>query len=113
MFRIQDMGGCQNHGPVLGPLNTMVPYYAKHPRGDHQLDNHPYSMTLSLRGLTAAFCVPLRAWKPSPPGSQLWVTRPLARVPNLIWVAVKELNLSYHIKSYCGYTVNNLVSGFW
>ena len=35
------MGGCQNYGPFLGPLNTM-PYYTEDPKRDHNFENHPY-----------------------------------------------------------------------
>ena len=38
--RIQiHMGGCQNYGPLLGPL-YYVPYYIKDPKRDHSFDNY-------------------------------------------------------------------------
>ena len=36
----RDLGGCQNYGPLLGPLN-ILPYYTKDPKRDHNFDNHP------------------------------------------------------------------------
>ena len=36
------MGGCQNSGPLSGPLNTRCRiYYTKDPKRDRNFDNHP------------------------------------------------------------------------
>ena len=35
------MGGFQNQGPLLGPLNTRRRIYTKEPKRDHHFDNHP------------------------------------------------------------------------
>ena len=35
------MGGYQNHGPLLGPLNTRCRIIFRTPKKDHNFDNHP------------------------------------------------------------------------
>ena len=36
------MGGCQNYAPFLGTPNIRCRYYNKHPKRDHNFDNHLY-----------------------------------------------------------------------
>ena len=36
------MGGCQNDGPRLGPLNTRCRIILRTPKRDHDFDNHPH-----------------------------------------------------------------------
>ena len=38
------MGGCQNYGLFLGPLNTR---FRMDPKRDHNFDNHPYCESAS------------------------------------------------------------------
>ena len=46
------VGGCQKHGPLLGPLKYKVLNYTKDPKRDHDLDNYPCgsSVVVSLVG---------------------------------------------------------------
>ena len=37
-----NMGGCQNSGPFLGPLNTRCRIVLRTQKRDHTFDNHPY-----------------------------------------------------------------------
>ena len=37
----QHVGGCQNDGPLLGPVNTSCCIILRTPKRDHNLDNHP------------------------------------------------------------------------
>ena len=36
------MGGCQNCGPLLGPLNIRCRIILRSQKRDHSFDNHPY-----------------------------------------------------------------------
>ena len=36
------MGGYQNYGPLLGPLNTRCRTILRTPKRDHNFDNHPH-----------------------------------------------------------------------
>ena len=38
------MGGCQNYGPLLGPLNTRCLFMVGTPKKGHNFDNHPYGI---------------------------------------------------------------------
>ena len=39
------MGGCQNYGPLLGPLTTRRRTILRTPKKDHNFDNHPYKQS--------------------------------------------------------------------
>ena len=42
MFVHMYMGGYQNYGPLLGPLNTRCRIILRTPQRDHSFDNHPH-----------------------------------------------------------------------
>ena len=65
------MGGCQNFGPLLGPLIIRCRIILRTPKRDHNLDNHPY--------VGPAHTSKLREWMPG----SLWggcLTQPSGRV---------------------------------
>ena len=45
------MDACQNHGPLLGPLNSRCRSMLRTPKRDPNVDNHPYGTSL-LEGAT-------------------------------------------------------------
>ena len=44
------MGSCQNHGLLLGPLNTRCRIIVRTQKGDHNFDNHPHEQPTKLLG---------------------------------------------------------------
>ena len=40
---LDDMGNCQNYGPILGPYYNTGPNLGD-PKRDHNFDNSPYSL---------------------------------------------------------------------
>ena len=59
------MGGCQNYGPPLGPLNTRCHIILRSQKGDHNFDNHPYRPR-SYDSCGSSFS--LRIYAQMPPG---------------------------------------------
>ena len=52
--KLLHVGGCQNYGPLLGPLNTRCHIILRTPKGDHNFDNHPRDMSSSPGAPSAA-----------------------------------------------------------
>ena len=41
---VSNMGGCQNYGPLSGPLNIRCRIILKDPKIDHNFDNYSYGI---------------------------------------------------------------------
>ena len=65
------MGGSQNYGPHMGPLNIGCRVILRSQKKDHNFDTHPYTIYLHRLFVHTTFCTPyttahmVRCWGPS------------------------------------------------